>query len=300
MAKKSSRKKELSTTFDTRQHMKQPDYEIFYYRDVNLKPVRFHVHEYYEFFFFLEGEVDYQVGSTVYPLEYGDFLLIPPGVEHRPRFRNAKTTYRRFVLWFSRDFYQQLAAVSEDFTYGFERAGSLGQYRFHCSYVPAQEIQTKLIELVQEHNSQAPFHSTNSRLIVASFLMHINRMLYQADHLGSPIHEKALYLSLCDYINNHLEEDLSLESLAGCFYVSKYHVSHVFKDNMGISPHQYMTKKRLQTSKQEILLGVPLNQISFRYGFQDYTSYYRAFKKEFGLSPTEFREQNPIPESSSR
>lgn len=292
------RKNELSTTFDTRQHMETPDYEIFYYRDVNIKPVDFHRHEYYEFFFFLEGAVNYQVGKSVYPLEYGDFLLIPPGVEHRPHFQSPKATYRRFVLWLGKDFYQKLKNVSEDFTYGFRQAELYGRYHFHCDYVPAREIQARLIELVQEHGSQNPFHSMNSRLIVASFLIHINRMLYQADHLGSPNHEKALYLSLCDYINHHLEEDLSLDSLAGLFYVSKYHISHIFKDNMGISPHQYVTKKRLQASKHEIMSGLPFNQISFQYGFQDYTSYYRAFKKEFGLSPSEFREQNPMPEPS--
>lgn len=295
MAHKKRRNTELSTTFDTRQHMNMPDYEIFYYRDVDLKPVQFHCHEYYEFFFFMEGSVDYQIENVTRPLEYGDFLLIPPGVRHRPVFREGSGSYCRFVLWLSRDYYQKLTASSEDFAYGFRLAAERGSYNFHCDPVTAREIQSRLIELVQEHGSPNPFRATNSRLLVASFLIYINRLLYQADFQNSPVYEKALYQSLCDYIGSHLETDLSLDCLARCFYVSKYHIAHVFKNNMGISPHQYVLKKRLQASKHLILSGLPFGQISYRYGFQDYTSYYRAFKKEFGLSPTEFREQNPLP-----
>ena len=112
----------------------------------------------------------------------------------------------------------------------------------------------------------------------------------------SPAYENVLYLNLCDYINNHLEENLSLDRLADFFYVSKYHISHLFKDHMGISLHQYIIKKRLHASKNGILSGIPLKTLIYQYGFHDYTAFYRAFKKEFGLSPTEFREQHHLPD----
>lgn len=278
--------------------MKTPDYEIFYYNDTNLGRISFHTHEYYEFYFFLEGSVHYQIEDTSYPLEYGDFLLLPPGVPHRPIFTDTTLPYRRFVLWMSRDFYNSLAASSPDFAYGFQTALDTRQYHFHADYFPSQEIQGKLIDLIEEHGSKDIFHETNTRLMIAAFLMHINRMVYNALNQVSPSYENALYLNLCDYINNHLDEDLSLETLAAFFYVSKYHISHVFKENMGISLHQYILKKRLQASKNGILSGTPFSQIIYQYGFHDYTSFYRAFKKEFGLSPTEFKEQNRMPETT--
>lgn len=260
--------------------------------------ISFHTHEYYEFYFFLEGSVHYQIEDTSYPLEYGDFLLLPPGVPHRPIFTDTTLPYRRFVLWMSRDFYNSLTATSPDFAYGFQTALDTRQYHFHADYFPSQEIQGKLIDLIEEHGSKDIFHETNTRLMIAAFLMHINRMVYNALNQVSPSYENALYLNLCDYINNHLDEDLSLETLAAFFYVSKYHISHVFKENMGISLHQYILKKRLQASKNGILSGTPFSQIIYQYGFHDYTSFYRAFKKEFGLSPTEFKEQNRMPETT--
>ena len=287
-------KKELSTAFDTRQYMQSDSLEIFYYNDVNLNHISFPQHEYYEFYFFLEGDVVYQIGSESYLLRYGDYLLIPPGVPHRPEFQSTDIPYRRFVLWLSRDFYERLLAASPEFSYGFDYVKRVGHYRFETDFITRQGIQGLLMDLLEEKNSSRSFRDLHIRMMAASFLVHINRLIYDTCHDISPSYENVLYLNVCDYINNHLEEDLSLDTLAAFFYVSKYHISHIFKDNMGISLHQYVVKKRLQAIKNGILSGIPFNQLIYQFGFHDYTSFYRAFKKEFGLSPTEFREQHQL------
>lgn len=291
-------KKTLSTAFDTRQYMQSSDFEIFYYHDVNMNHISFHHHDYYEFFFFLEGDVDYQIGGAVHTLHYGDCLLIPPGIPHRPVFHSREVPYRRFVLWLSTGFYESLCRTSPDFAYGFDYAVSHQTYHFPTDFITCRNIQGKLMELIEEKHGQKAFHELHVRMAVSLLLLQLNRFLYETVHQISPSYENALYLNLCDYINNHLDEDLSLNKLAAFFFVSKYHISHIFKDNMGISLHQYILKKRLQAIKNGILSGTPFNQLIYQYGFHDYTSFYRAFKKEFGLSPTEFREQHQIPQTS--
>ena len=64
--------------------MQPVDFELFYYNDTTLKSVAAHVHDYYEFYFFLEGDVEYHMADKSYLLEYGDCILIPPGVPHLP------------------------------------------------------------------------------------------------------------------------------------------------------------------------------------------------------------------------
>ena len=154
------------------------------------------------------------------------------------------------------------------------------------------------MSLLEEQQNSRPFRSLSLRLSIASFLVYLNRLTYDLENPASASYESALYASLCDYINQHLEEDLSLDRLASFFFVSKYHISHVFKDNMGISVHQYILKKRLHASKNAILSGMALNRIHETYGFHDYTAYYRAFKKEYGLSPTEYREQHSMDQAA--
>lgn len=292
-------KKKLSSTFNSRQFMQTNDLEIFYYHDINLNHISCHQHEYYEFYFFLEGNVEYQTGSLSYPLQYGDYLLIPPGVPHRPIVQSTDVPYRRFVLWMSCDFYQSLQDTDPDFSYGFDYTEKQKCCRFQTDFITGRKLQGLLMDILEEKNSSRAFRELRIRTMAASFLLEINRLVFDSNNKVSPSYEHALYLNICDYINNHLNENLSLDTLASFFYVSKFHISHIFKDSMGISLHQYIVKKRLQASKNGILSGIPFNQVIYQYGFHDYTSFYRAFKKEFGLSPKEFCEQHRVTKTAS-
>ena len=289
-------KKELSTGFNDRQYMNSGEFEVFFYKDANLNHIVDHSHPYYEVYFFLNRDVTYDVDGNQYDLQYGDYLLIPPGTKHHPIFHSTDKNYQRFVLWISRSYYESMCTWSEDFSYSFRYAEEKKSYRFRTDFITFQSIQGRLLDLLEELHGNRAFHKLNAELLVLSFLLQINRITYDMLHQVPVAYENVLYLNLCDYINNHLSEDLSLDKLASFFYSSKYHISHVFKDNMGISIHQYIIKKRLHASKNGILSGIPFTELYHQYGFSDYTSFYRAFKKEFGLSPKEFREQKGLPE----
>jgi AraC-like DNA-binding protein len=288
-------RKELSTGFNERQYMNSGEFEVFFYKDLDLNHVGDHSHSYYEVYFFLNGDVTYDVEGKQYPLQYGDYLLIPPEVKHHPIFHSTGKTYQRIVLWISRNYFETMCSWSEDFSYSFRYVSENNHYHFRRDFVTFQNIQGRLLDLLEEIHGNKAFHKLNSELQIHSFMLLLNRITYDMLHQVPAVYENVLYLNLCDYINNHLEENLSLDHLASFFYVSKYHISHVFKDNMGISLHQYILKKRLQASKNGILSGIPFVELYHQYGFSDYTSFYRAFKKEFGLSPKEFREQAVLP-----
>ena len=92
-------KKNLQTRFSTRQYMLSRDFEIYYYKDNTLSGVDSHTHDYYEFYFFLEGDVSLEIAGRIFPLRFGDVVLIPPGTPHQPYIRDSRTPYCRFVFW---------------------------------------------------------------------------------------------------------------------------------------------------------------------------------------------------------
>ena len=180
-------KKQLSMDFNTRQYMQSGDFELFYYNDTALKSVDAHEHDYCEFYFFLEGDVEYHIGDKSYQLEYGDCLLIPPDTPHYPRFHSYDKPYRRFVFWLNQDYHKKLRQTDEELTYCFDYAQSHQTYRFHTDTITTQEIQGKLTDLMEELAGGRSFHRLVSELMAVSFLVYVNRLLYDSLHQKSAV-----------------------------------------------------------------------------------------------------------------
>lgn len=293
-------KKNLQTVFQPRQYMLSRDFELFYYNDKNLTKVASHVHDYYEFCFFIEGDVSMQVGDITYPINHGDAMLIPPQIPHNIIIHDPKVPYRRFIFWISKDFYERLKQTSPNYTYAMDYACEHEQYICHLDRITFTSIQSKILRLLEEMHSDHFGKELQIALYVDDFILSINRLVYDVVEPKKRSESTSLHANVIDYIEEHLDEELTLDCLAEKFYVSKYHIAHVFKDNFGLSIHQYITKKRLALCQEAIRTRMNINEIYQTYGFGDYSSFYRAFKKEYGISPKEYRDmqENVIIENS--
>lgn len=283
-------RKQLHTAFSTRQYMLSKDFELYYYNDTMPTGVSTHTHNYYEFYFFVSGHVSIFINGIPHPLKAGDMVLIPPNVPHYAHIRDFKTPYQRFVFWISQDYCQQLMAQSPDYGYLLQHAAINKRYLYHYDVLAFYALQSKLFRLLEEIHSNRFGKSAQLALCVNDLVLYLNRTVYENEHPATPKETRTLYSSLLNYIEEHIEEDLSLDRLAGIFYVSKYHIAHLFKENLGLSLHQYILKKRLALCKDAILGGKEINDAALLCGFGDYSSFYRAFKKEYGVSPREYKE----------
>ncbi len=283
-------KKKLQTAFQLRQYMVSKDFELYYYDDRSLSKIEAHAHDYYEFYFFLEGDISMQVGRKTYPVRFGDAMLIMPNVPHRAIIHSTTVPYRRFVFWISKNFCDTLREVSPYYTYAIDYAQKSNQCLCHLDQIASNTLQSKMIRLLEEMQSDHFGKELQLALYVEDFMLGLSRLVHDMLEPKEKVVEGSLYTNLIEYIEEHLDEELSLEKLSEEFYVSKYHIAHVFKDNIGLSIHQYITKKRLSKCQEAIRAKMNITEVYQTYGFGDYSSFYRAFKKEYGISPKKYRD----------
>ncbi|MDE7019148.1 MAG: AraC family transcriptional regulator [Lachnospiraceae bacterium] len=292
-------KKNLQTSFQTRQYMLSKDFEIYYYNDKNLPRVGLHAHDYYEFYFFLEGSISIQIDEEIHPLRVGDIILIPPGISHRPIIHDDNIPYRRFVLWISKDYCSHLLSLSPAYGYLLQFAQINKTYIYHNKQISFNTIQSMILRLLEELHADRFGREAQISLCLNGLLLHLSRTIHERNHPQAQNTELSLYHNVLTYMEDHIEEDLSLDKLADTFFVSKYHIAHIFKKNFGMSVHQYITKKRLTLCKEAILGGGNITDIYPAFGFGDYSSFYRAFQKEYGISPKSWKETCHLPEQGT-
>ncbi|WP_304337248.1 GyrI-like domain-containing protein [Capnocytophaga leadbetteri] len=92
------------------------------------------------------------------------------------------------------------------------------------------------------------------------------------------------------YINNHLDETLDLKTLANEAALSDFHFHRIFKALKGEAIGGYITRLRLEATARLLrYTALTIEEIAFNIGYETPASLSKAFKKQYGISPTEYR-----------
>ena len=101
--------------------------------------------------------------------------------------------------------------------------------------------------------------------------------------------KKFLLDQITAYIDANLAEKITLKMIAGQFSVSVSTVTQLFQQKARITFHQFLTSRRMGRARTLILQGTPLEMVGRAIGYRDHSTFYRAFRQTFGLSPREYR-----------
>lgn len=247
--------------------------------------ISLHSHDYYEALFCRSDGVEYLVGSERYRLQKGDIVFVPPGISHRPILPEKKTApYERDVLWISREFMETMFRMFPDHTV----PGVNQSHPIRTAGTRWEFLGELFRNGVLEEEEKRPGWETavlgNTLMIFANM-----KRAYMERSAGTMHAEKPELLDrITAYIEQNYAEHITIDDLAKQFYVSNSTISHLFKQKMGVSLYRYITQRRLIAAKKLIAEMVPMEEVARRIGFVDYSTFYRAFKQEYGISPRQF------------
>lgn len=240
-----------------------------------------HIHEQFEIYFFLAGNVEYLVEGSKYPLEENSLMVMRPAESHKPKIVGSEK-YERYAINFPMSFLQSIDPQGRLLNAFLERP--LGKNNmYNAEELDMAFVSRLFLEMCSGKDDYERQLTIKTHLLI--LLDMINRGFSKkgiVEHKRQSVGERMVL-----YVNNHLFEDISVPALAKHFYLSPSQFSRVFKQATGAAPWEYITKKRLTAAKEKIRSGSSAQDACESCGFGDYSSFYRAYIKHLGCAPKE-------------
>lgn len=267
--------------YEQRGYLKE-DFRLFHLADDRREEIGYHYHGFHKIIILLAGQADYAVEGEVYALRPGDCVLVGRGTIHRPVVA-AGAFYERMILYISPEYLRRLSGADSDLESCFRRSLERFRYVYHSG---SGEI-SGLFHALEQSEKEGGFGSELlRRAIFLQLMVAVNRVVCAECAVDAAAGDGKI-VALLQYLNAHLTEPLGIDELAGRFYLSKYHMMRRFKQETGYTIHNYITEKRLLLAQQLLQHGRALTETAFSCGYQDYSTFSRAYKKRFGRSPSD-------------
>lgn len=256
--------------------------KLFFYSHYSTKNPKFvdfnlHTHEDYEIYIFLNGDVRYVVEGINYNnISPYDILLIR-GHELHQLFPNPDVNYERIVINISDRFFEEWKC---------EELRKIFKKPLADRYLSGKSIISAGIDEILERIEKY-IHATTGQndTIVKCALIDF---LYNISTLTPPSanpQKNNIVSDIITYINENISSPITLDELTEKFFLSKYYMCRSFKNQTGFTINQYIITKRMILVKELYKKGMNLSNASVEAGFSGYTAFYKAYTKEFGISP---------------
>lgn len=263
----------------------EDDFKIFHLIDRQRKEFTSHYHDFNKVIIFVKGKVNYSVEGKSYELRPYDIILVKAGDIHKPSVLDD-SDYERIIIYVSTSFLNTYKGKDYNLNYCFERAKSEQTNVLRIHSVEKSKLFQVYLELDHTFNENAFANELYQKILFLEFMIQLNRTLIanHINYLDSNIGNAKL-IEIIEYINGHLVEDITIDKLAECFYLSRYYLMHFFKEETGYTIGNYITEKRSILAKNLIQNGSSVTQACFQSGFKNYSTFSRAFKKTFHTIP---------------
>lgn len=265
--------------------MKLPHFYLKLNKDNSWHMDRPHFHEDVEFLIPVTSGDELFVENNVYPLQPGVMFIMPDATLHKTL---ASSSYERYVLHVPTQVLADLSTPQTDFLERVNKAEHVVYLGDNASY---------FVELLQQLEHAHEYHGKqfgedmDQYMILMTFLLKALSLSISRPSQQKPAakeNNSAQINQVLTYLQDHMSEKLTLDDIAGSFYISKYHLSHCFKLATGFSVMEYLINIRIIKARQLLREGVRVQDAGEAVGFQSNEHFIRTFSSITGTSPKKY------------
>lgn len=238
-----------------------------------------HTHTTAELFYFVAGKAVYHIEGNSYTLQPGDILLMRPSEAHYVE-QDPNVPYERICLNFETTLLSPLDPENTLLRPYYDReAGKRNLYR--TADMKDGQCRTYLDNILKAED----------RLnAIANLILLLRQVggMFERDN-ASGTQPDTLEYRIIRYINQNLAQELSIQELCSQFFISRAQLCRRFKKITGTSVGKYISAKRLIAAQNLLRQGKKPTEVYGACGYQDYSTFYRAYLQYFGYSPKDVR-----------
>lgn len=236
-----------------------------------------HVHDGYEIYLFLEGDSKFVIEENTYDLEPGDIIIIRKNQLHRV-YHCSNKQYNRIVINLSPEFFEgECARYEEQFT---------NPEKYPGNKIDAKTVRTSgIYDAIMRIKKYSDNFKNKDSLIVKCIIIELLHLMDNTKLFSESAVKNTQLMQIIEYINKNYTTDISLSDIEKKFFISKYHLCHIFPGATGLTVYQYITKKRLAYARELIKTGMTISDSAEKAGFNNYSSFYRAYTSEYNATP---------------
>ena len=235
---------------------------------------RSHLHAEYEIIYVFSGEAEFHLEEYRYPFFSESLFLTPPNTLHGWKPISPRLYHRVSVL-FRPELFDE--AEQSIFLKLFTRPEFFPN-------TASRNIHFYVTSLLECKDMEMPLQRIALKSRLVSLLSEI--ALLHSNRARKPASRDKRILGALKYLEEHLQDELTLEDIAARFSVSKNYLNLLFRQTTGTTVNHYIRTKRLGLARQEILKGSTAQEAAYNAGFNDYSNFYRAYKTFYGSIPS--------------
>ena len=238
---------------------------------------------------FIRGTGSIKVEGRHYEIQEGDVVLLSPHELYHCTV-NSDAYHERIVLYIDESILDGFPCDTDEVFDAFNKRKKGNGNLIPSEVVHGTSINTTLTSLLKLFQAPTPTSKLLSLCKVLELLVQLKEVAAPSEQEQLP-HDSSLIDEILVYINQHYKNDINITVIAEKFGIHKSYLSHLFTQNVGMSLWNYVILRRINAFNDLLRKGLSIEEAAYQVGFQNYSNFFRLYKKHTGMTPMQFKKQ---------